>query len=96
MEQRRRSTPVGAIRMLRRRVGSARKEKLWALGRAACATRRKRELREASTGDKKLRRESAMVWRRELLGGDACGGEERVRGLDWWGGTAAGALGSAL
>jgi hypothetical protein len=58
MEQRRRSTPVGAIRMLRRRVGSARKEKLWALGRAACATRRKRELREASTGDKKLRRES--------------------------------------
>jgi hypothetical protein len=71
------------------------KEKLWArdpyTSGAGCEGRRE-EAEEMLTGDEELRAAGNGATA-EFPGGGACGSEERVRGLDWWGGAAAGPSG---
>jgi hypothetical protein len=67
MERRGISTPAGAVGVLWRRSVRRGRGNSGALGRAAHATRRKKELWEASTSDKKLRRVPAMVRRGDSL-----------------------------
>jgi hypothetical protein len=96
MERRRRSTPAGAVGVLRRRVGSARKDKLQSTRAGDTCD----EEEEGASGGEHQQQEAlqgvdygAAV---ELPGGGMCRGEEGVRGLNWWGGAIAGALGSAF